>query len=150
MENIGHSLGESGVGDGLSDVIGDFEPLTLLQVGRVVGRGHDNYRKMAKVVAEADAAEKFESAQRRKFEIKEEGDEFLGGGLIRVGEEIESLASIGDEFDVGVDAAFSELAQEEFAVVIIVFDDENADRVGVGAHGRRVDSEGKMPRGGGT
>src|ERR1700685_1929367 len=73
MEDIGHGLGEGGEADGLGDVVGDFEFLTLLKVGGVIGRGHDNDGKMTENVLEAKEGGVFQTAPGGCVGVAEEG-----------------------------------------------------------------------------
>jgi hypothetical protein len=134
MEDVGHGFGEGGEGHGFGYVLDNFELLALLKVGGIVGRGHDDDGKIAKIVVAAETAQEFEAVQRGELEVQEEGDKFLGGRFTGAGKKIEGLASVGDKFDMDINTGSAELAQKEFAIIIVIFDDKNANRVGSDAH----------------
>jgi hypothetical protein len=90
---------------------------------------------MTQIVAKTEAVQDLEAAQGGKIEIEKDGDKFSGRKRARIaGEEVEGFAPVRDKFNLGVHAALAELVQEQFAIVGIVFHDEDADGLGRGAH----------------
>jgi len=113
MENVGHGLGKCREGDWFGNIPHNIQSTALIDVFGVVGRGHDDDGKIPEFIACTEATQKFETSQRRQFEIDKSGDEFIGKCRgTGSGQKIKCFLAIGDEFDMAIHSAFFQLMQE--------------------------------------